>query len=265
MTDRKNVYLHYVESDASPEKVDQLLALGKQYGFSLVDNVEEANIIASIGGDGAFLQSLRRTDFQEDCLYLSINDSHLGFYADFDLDELDKVEEAMKTGMIEVLRYPILEVSVDGQKPFFCLNECSIRSNVIKTFVVDVHIDDLHFETFRGDGLVISTPTGSTAYNRSLKGAVVDPRLAAMQLTEIASINNNAYRTLGSPLLLSGDRELILNVVQDGNDYPIMGADNEALSIRHSKEIRIKVSDREVKMLKLKDNTFLHKVKRSFL
>ncbi|MBM7096429.1 MULTISPECIES: NAD kinase [Alteribacter] len=265
MPERRNVYLHYVEEEKTKEKVDRLRELGRKYNFRLVDNVKDANIIASIGGDGAFLQSLRRTDFQEDCLYLSINDGHLGFYADFDLEDLESIEKAMQTDMVEVLRYPVLEVTIDGQKGFYCLNECSIRSNVIKTFVVDIFIDGLHFETFRGDGLVISTPTGSTAYNKSLKGAIVDPRLVSMQLTEMASLDNNNYRTLGSPLLLSGDRELVLQVVQDGNDHPIMGVDNEALSIRHSKEIRVKVSERKVKMLKLKDNSFLHKVKRSFL
>ncbi|WP_096436131.1 NAD kinase [Alteribacter populi] len=265
MPDRKNVYLHYVETDETKHKVEHLRELGKKYNFHLVDHIGDANIIASIGGDGTFLQSLRRTNFQEDCLYLAINDDHLGFYSDFDLDNLEGIEEAMKTDMVEVLRYPLLEVTVDGQKSFYCLNECSIRSTVIKTFVIDVYIDDLHFETFRGDGLVISTPTGSTAYNKSLKGAIVDPRLASMQLTEMASLNNNEYRTLGSPLLLSGDRELVLRIVQDGNDYPIIGADNEALSIRNSKEVKIRVADRQVKMLKLKDNSFLHKVKRSFI
>lgn len=57
-------------------------------------------------------------------------------------------------------KYPTIQIDVDHGTSFHCLNELSLRSSIIKTFVVDVHVDDLYFETFRGDGLVISTPTG---------------------------------------------------------------------------------------------------------
>ncbi|UCZ52288.1 NAD kinase [Bacillus shivajii] len=265
MTDRRKVYLYYKPSEELEPKIEQLRTLGRKYDFELVKDYTEANIIASIGGDGTFLQAIRKTNFRDDCLYVGINDGHLGFYTDFSLDDMDRIEEGLQSDIIEVLRYPVIDVTVDGLKTFQCLNECSIRSNVIKTFALDVYIDDLYFETFRGDGMVISTPTGSTAYNKSLKGAVVDPRLKGMQLTEIASLNNNEYRTLGAPLLLNGDRNLVLKVIQDGNDHPIIGADNEALSIRHCHEIHIKLASKQIKTLKMKDNSFLHKVKRSFL
>ncbi|ADU31493.1 NAD kinase [Evansella cellulosilytica] len=265
MSDRNNVFLYYTPTDEVEVKLEKLKELGREHGLTLVDDASKANIIASIGGDGAFLQAIRKTGFREDCLYVGINDGRLGFYTDFNLDDLDGIKAGLQSDMVEVLRYPILDVTVDGNENFHCINECSIRSNIIKTFAIDVYIDNIYFETFRGDGMVVSTPTGSTAYNKSLRGAIVDPRLASMQLTEIASLNNNEYRTLGSPLLLNKDRELVLKIVQDGNDHPIIGADNEALSIRHSHEVKIKVSDKMIKTIKLKDNSFVHKVKRSFL
>ncbi|MBU9721116.1 NAD kinase [Bacillus alkalicola] len=265
MTDRKKVYLYYNDTKELAPKIDDLRKLGRKYEFELVTSFADADIIASIGGDGTFLQAIRKSGFREDCLYVGINAGRLGFYTDFTLDDLERIELAMQTGIVEVHRYPTLDVSVDGIQHFQCVNECSIRSNIIKTFAIDVFIDDMHFETFRGDGMVVSTPTGSTAYNKSLRGAIVDPRIKGMQLTEIASLNSNEYRTLGSPLLMSGDRNLTLKIIQDGNDHPIIGADNEALSIRHCHEVQVKVSDKEIKTLKLKDNSFFHKVKRSFL
>ena len=69
------------------------------------------------------------------------------------------------------------------------------------TLVVDVNIRGKHFERFR-DGLCISTPSGSTAYNKALGGALIHPSLEAMQIAEIASINNRVFRTVGSPLVL---------------------------------------------------------------
>ncbi len=113
--------------------------------------------------------------------------------------------------------------------------------------------------------MIVSTPTGSTAYNKSVQGAVVDPMLPCFQVSELASINNNSYRTLGSPFIMAGARKLTLKVIQDGNDYPTIGIDNEALSIKHVKRLDIQLTDRKIKTVKLKDNSFWEKVKRTFL
>lgn len=266
MPTRRKVFLFYKPSKELDERIAPLKEIAKEYNFQLTSDYREANIIVSIGGDGAFLQALRKTQFQEDSLYLGINTGdHLGFYTDFSLNDTNAIVEAMQNELVEVRRNQTIEVSVNGEKPFYCFNECSIRSTVIRTFVIDVFIDDMYFETFRGDGLIISTPTGSTAYNKSLRGAVVDPRIKAIQLTEIASLNNNEFRTLGSPLILSGESTLTLKVVQDGNDYPIIGADNEALSIRHIHDVNIKISPKQIKMLKLKNNSFFQRVQKTFL
>jgi NAD+ kinase len=113
--------------------------------------------------------------------------------------------------------------------------------------------------------MIVATPTGSTAYNKSVNGAVVDPLLPCMQVSELASVNNNHYRTLGSSFILSGDRKLTFKVAQDGNDYPIMGMDNEALSIQHVDKFDVKLSNKIIKTVNLKDNSFWEKVKRTFL
>ncbi|MDQ0224590.1 NAD kinase [Bacillus sp. 7586-K] len=266
MSDRRNVYFFYKKEDVLLEKVNSIIELAKENDFRIVEDHTVANIIVSIGGDGAFLQAVRKTNFRSDCLYVGIGiDETLSLYCDFHLDDRDKMIQAIKESQIEVRRYPVLEVKVDDTTSFKCLNECSIRSSIIKTFVIDVFIDELHFETFRGDGMLIATPTGSTAYNKSVNGAVVDPMLRCIQVSELASLNNNLYRTLGSSFILSDNRNLTLKIVQDGNDYPIIGMDNEALSIRHVKKLEYKLSDTPIKTVKLKDNSYWEKVKRTFL
>ncbi|MGN7943253.1 NAD kinase [Virgibacillus sp. 6R] len=266
MSDRRNVYFFYKKEDVLLEKVNSIIELAKENDFRIVEDHTVANIIVSIGGDGAFLQAVRKTNFRSDCLYVGIGiDETLSLYCDFHLDDRDKMIQAIKESQIEVRRYPVLEVKVDDTTSFKCLNECSIRSSIIKTFVIDVFIDELHFETFRGDGMLIATPTGSTAYNKSVNGAVVDPMLRCIQVSELASLNNNLYRTLGSSFILSDNRNLTLKIVQDGNDYPIIGMDNEALSIRHVKKLEYKLSDSPIKTVKLKDNSYWEKVKRTFL
>ncbi|RWR07755.1 NAD kinase [Siminovitchia fortis] len=268
---RKNIYFFYkhifYQNDKKlAEKVTSLHEAAKSYGFTIVEQPENANIIASIGGDGTFLQAVRRTGFRQDVVYLGIDDDQFrGLYCDFQIDNLPEMIEAMKMEQVEVRKYPVIQVDIDHDASFYCLNEFTIRSAIIKTLVLDVFIDGLHFETFRGDGMVIATPTGSTAYNKSVRGAVVDPLLPCLQVNEMASLNSNRYRTLGSPFLLSKERTLTLKVAQEGNVFPTMGMDNEAMSIQHVKEVNIRLSDKVIKTVKLKNNSFWEKVKRTFL
>ncbi|WLD92379.1 NAD kinase [Alkalihalobacillus sp. AL-G] len=265
MPERKNIHFFYRKGTQLQDKIDRLKNIAIDYGFNLVDHFRDANIIASIGGDGTFLQAVRKTGFLEDVLYVGVSTGQLGFYCDFDIDDISGMLDAMLNEQIEVRRYPTIKVQIDKDSSFYCLNECSIRSGIIKTLSLDLYIDDLFFERFKGDGMVISTPTGSTAYNKSLNGSIVDPMLSCMQISEVASINNNHYRTLGSSFILSSARALEIRMVDDGNTSPIIGMDNEALSIRNNEFIRIELSGKRIKTVKLKDNSFWHKVKRSFL
>jgi NAD+ kinase len=266
LENRRNLFLFYKQDDDLKKKINHLYELAERYGFTIVDDFRKANIIISVGGDGEFLQAVRKTGFREDCLYAGISTKgSLGMYCDFEIDNISKMIEATANEQLEVRRYPVIDVMVDGQGTFQCLNEFSLRSAIIKTLVVDVFIDRIHFETFRGDGMIVSTPTGSTAYNKSVRGSIVDPKLSCMQVSELASLNNNRYRTLGSSFILGGDRTLTLQVVSKGNDHPTMGMDNEALSIRHVEKIELKMSDKKIKTIKLKDNSFWEKVRRTFL
>jgi NAD+ kinase len=266
MPERRNVFFYHTIDQTMLDKVEPLHDLAARYGFKVVKDFKEANIIISIGGDGTFLQAVRKTGFREDCLYAGISTTgRLGIYTDFHINDTSKMIEAITNEQIEVRRYPTIDVTIDDQFSFKCLNEFTIRSAIIKTFVMDVFIDQLHFETFRGDGIIVATPTGSTGYNKSVKGSIVDPFLPCMQVTEMASVNDNQYRTIGSSFILSGDRQLTLKVVQDGNDHPTMGMDNEALSVQHVEKIHVKLSDSRIKTVKLKDNSFWEKVKRTFL
>lgn len=266
MSDRRKVYFSFKKQDNLLEKINSLIEFAKDNGFQVVKDHKQANIIVSIGGDGEFLQAVRKTNFRPDCLYIGIGvDDTLSFYCDFQLDDREKMIHAFTESQIEVRRYPVLQVKVDEETSFKCLNDCSIRSSIIKTIVIDVYIDDLHFETFRGDGMLIATPTGSTAYSKSVNGAVVDPMLPCIQVSELASLNNNLYRTLGSSFILSENRRLMLKIVQDGNDYPIIGMDNEALSISNVQQLEYSLSETPIKTVKLKDNSYWEKVKRTFL
>ncbi len=237
----------------------------KKEGFLITEDHTEATVVISIGSDGTFLQAVRKTNFRQDCLYLgaSVKGAH-GVYCDYKYDDIRLLVKTLRQESIEERHYPLLEVSINKQNPFLCLNEFSIRSTILRTFVMDIFIDDLLFETFNGDGMIISTPTGSTAYNKSVKGAVVDPRLPSFQVTELASVNNNRYRTLGTSFILSNERTLTLDIKQQGNVFPSVAADNEALGVKQVETVDAKLSEKVIRTAKLENNSFFEKVQRTF-
>ncbi len=266
MPNRKNIYFFYQKNNDLETKLQSLVELAQKNNFTIVDDHKQANVIISIGGDGTFLQAVRKTGFRQDCLYTGITQSdESGLYCDFNMDNFDEMLHSMVHEEMEVRRFPVINVQVNGETSFNCLNEVSIRSTIIKTIVVDVYIDDMQFETFRGDGLIVSTPTGSTGYSKSTQGAIIDPKIPCFQVSELASLNNNRYRTLGSSFVLSKDRKLTLDIIQDGNDYPVIGFDNEAYSIRNIKDLTVTLSDKVIKTVKLKNNSYWDRVKRTFL
>ncbi|MFC7061524.1 NAD kinase [Halobacillus seohaensis] len=263
---RRNLYFFYHPNEQLTEQLKPLFKLAEENDFEIVEESANANIIISVGGDGTFLQAVRKTGFRQDCLYVGIRSKdEAGLYCDFNLNNFNEMVDSMLNAELEVRRFPVIEASVNGESSFYCLNECSVRSTLIKSIVIDVFIDDIHFETFRGDGLITATPTGSTGYSKSTKGAVVDPKLPCFQVSELASLNNNRFRTLGSSFILGPDRTLKLKVLQDGNDYPIISMDNEAYSISNIKDVTVRLSDKQVKTVKLKHNSYWERVQRTFL
>jgi NAD+ kinase len=145
------------------------------------------------------------------------------------------------------------------------LNEIVIRGARSTVAQLNSFIGDSFIETFRGDGILISTPAGSTAYNYALGGSIVDPRLDLLQVTPMAPVNNSAYRSFASSLLLPPHMSL--------NVLPEYGKADEILIVvdgvehNHSgvKRVHIELSNNTVKLLRFSNYDFWNKVKQKLL
>lgn len=262
----KTIYFFEPSNKNSKKIVNDLTVLFEDLGIQAVDNCKDADIVASIGADGAFLQAVRKNDFNSDCMYIGIGIEERNYmYVDFNYHNLNQIREVFSTNSFEKRSYPVIEVKINNNQPNYCLNEFTLRSSLVRTILMDVYIDDFLFEHFNGDGIIISTPTGSTGYNKSLGGAVVDPLISAMQITELSSVNNNNHRTLGTSFLLSKERPITLVIDKSTDYYPIMSMDNEALSVLNTEKVKVKLSDKTINTIKLHNNTFWHKTQRNFL
>src|SRR5699024_10357211 len=163
--------------------------------------------------------------------------------------------------------YPLLEVVIrekDGIKEdrFLALNETMIKATD-GSVVVDVEIRGEHFETFRGDGICVSTPSGSTGYNKALGGAIIHPSLEVIQLTEMASINNRVFRTIGSPLILPKHHTCFLKPMVD-RSFTI-AIDHFSDTYTNVRSIQCRVADERVRFARFRPFPFWNRVRDSFV
>ncbi|MHA6258462.1 NAD kinase [Sporosarcina sp. CAU 1771] len=236
--------------------------------FGLVLNEEEPDIVISIGGDGTLLHAFHKHSHRlKETAFVGIHTGHLGFYADWKPSEIEKLVISIARKEFDVIEYPLLDVTINYRNEkdsalFLALNESTVKSPDV-TLVMDVELNGDHFERFRGDGLCMSTPSGSTAYNKALGGAILHPSLPAMQLTEMASINNRVFRTVGSPLVLPAHHKCVLKPVK-GPDFMVT-VDHLQLLHKDVKSIEYQVSKERVRFARFRAFPFWQRVSDSFI
>ncbi|HER1320438.1 TPA: NAD kinase [Streptococcus pyogenes] len=226
------------------------------------------DIVISIGGDGMLLSAFHMYEKELDKVrFVGIHTGHLGFYTDYRDFEVDKLIDNLRKDKGEQTSYPILKVAItldDGRVvKARALNEATVK-RIEKTMVADVIINHVKFESFRGDGISVSTPTGSTAYNKSLGGAVLHPTIEALQLTEISSLNNRVFRTLGSSIIIPKKDKIEL-VPKRLGIYTI-SIDNKTYQLKNVTKVEYFIDDEKIHFVSSPSHTsFWERVKDAFI
>lgn len=145
---------------------------------------------------------------------------------------------------------------------YMALNEVRLENNR-RSQVLGVYINGDFFETFRGNGLCVSTASGSTAYNKSLGGAVINSGAGLMQLSEIAGIHHNAYRSLGSPLIL--DWTHIIHLESENFDGSILGIDTLVVDLKGAGSVDISLAKQRARFVQYKRVPYIERLKRAYL
>ncbi len=248
---------------------DRFHRLAADAGLQL--DVDKPDVVVSIGGDGTLLQAFHQyRDRIESVSLVGIHTGHLGFYADWKPAELAELVQAMANSGLNIqeriVKYPLVEVelvSAGGlSEVYLCLNEMTIKG-VESTLVAQLQINDEVFEMFRGDGICVSSPSGSTAYNKSLGGAIIHPSLETIQIAEIASINNRVYRTLGSSLILPKHHHCDIVPRKNQNLYVLI--DHLALQRSDLVAVRCRVSKQKVSFVRYRAFPFWSRVREAFI
>lgn len=229
---------------------------------------KDPDIVISIGGDGMLLSAFHMYEKQLDKVrFVGVHTGHLGFYTDYRDFEVDTLINNLKNDEGEQISYPILKVTItleDGRViRARALNESTIK-RIEKTMVADVVINQVVFERFRGDGILVSTPTGSTAYNKSLGGAVLHPTVEALQLTEISSLNNRVYRTLGSSVIIP--KKDAIEIVPKRVGVYTISIDNKTVHYKNVTKIEYSIDEKSINFVSTPSHTsFWERVNDAFI
>jgi NAD+ kinase len=194
-------------------------------GVSFQELCQESDFLVSLGGDGTLL-SLVRKSYNYHTPVLGINAGTLGFLADVTLGEVETFLENLLIGQYRIDDRMMIDgyiQTADGRKNFYAFNDVVItRPSISHMVKIDASIDDEWFNTYRGDGLIISTPTGATAYNLAAGGPVMYPLTKAFIMTPVAA-HSLTQRPLVLPsnftINLSSPKDRVIVMIDGQDDY----------------------------------------------
>lgn len=224
-------------------------------------------LIICIGGDGSFLKTLHEYNFPE-IPFIGINTGHLGFFQELHPDDLDEFIFKYKQKKYEIQHLKTVRAVVTAGKEKYehkGLNEIAIRGARFQSVHLNMSIGDSFIERFSGDGILVATPAGSTAYNYSLGGSIVDPRLDLLQITPIAPMNTTAYRSFTSSVLLPPNLSIKIFPEEVWQGGIIISEDSIETVYEEVEEIFLEFSTSIVQLLRFENYDFWNKVKSKFL
>ena len=229
------------------------------YGFVLDE--KNPDVVLFIGGDGTFLRTVNcYLDQINHVKFIGLCKGHLGFFYSYEENELDCLLADLKAGVCKEETHYLLKAKID-ERDIYALNEIRIESP-FHTLISEVYINGDYLETYRGNGLVVSTSLGSTAYNKSLGGAVISPSIPSMELSEIAPINNTVFTSLHSSLVVDKDSEIVLRTKTENI---LVGYDHLTSDVKLASEIKLALSDKKVTLLHGPDYSYTKLLKSKFV
>ena len=209
----------------------------------------------AVGGDGTTLNIAKKAAFLNKSA-LGINAGRLGFMSGIERDELSLLTKLInKEYIIDERAMLKATIEKDGEvlSSHHCLNDIVVsRGNFARLIDVTITCDGRSVSNMRSDGVIISTPTGSTAYSMAAGGPVVSPEADCIIETPICP-----HSLMDRSIIFSADKELIVTANNDQNNSPIMTVDGqEAVNLTPGCQIHIKKSDITTKLIKLKPENF---------
>lgn len=221
------------------------------------------DLMITIGGDGTLLRSIT---FVRDLgiPIIGINTGRLGFLATLNQEILNVELKKILKAEFDVEERSLLEVSIGNNQNFsdfnFALNEVSVgRKNTTSMIEIKTTLNGEYLNTYWADGLIVSTPTGSTGYSLSCGGPIMTPSSQTFSITPIAPHNLNAR-----PLVISDEIKIELSVEGREKSH-LLSLDSQIISLKNNVKIYIKKANYKVKLASISNNSFYKTLRNKLL
>ena len=228
----------------------------------ITDGDFKADIAVSMGGDGTFLTTAMRVG-EKEIPILGINTGRLGFLADFSLDDIAQTLQNYHAGLLRTEQCNVLQVECsEGQMQGypFALNEVAVLKRDNSSMIsIRVDLDGEYLTTYQADGLVINTPTGSTAYALSVGGPVMLPGSRNIGLVPVAP-----HGLTVRPLTLPDNLDITLTVESRSHNF-LIALDGRSESCQDRTRLTIRKASYHVYVLKRPETTFLRTLRSKLL
>ena len=247
-----------------PFDVDRSYELPRDIRFNRLDKeLNNADGVICFGGDGTILH-MAKTATRRNLPILGVNIGTMGFMAELENTELDKLAQLV-TGNYTLDRRMMLDVTVQRERDIIfhdiCLNDVVVTKGAVARIVhLSVQIDGVQAMECSGDGVIISTPTGSTAYNLSAGGPIVEPEARNIIVTPICS------HDVGTRCIVTSDKRVITTqIVRNARRNAFLSVDGgKSLRLNMGDVTIVKKSNMETKLIRLKDRSFFDVVNTKF-
>ena len=214
-----------------------------------------ADMVLSMGGDGTFLKAASYVG-HKNIPILGINTGRLGFLADVSPEEMEETFEDIYKGNYKIEDRSVLQAFSEGQplKGYPCgLNEIAVLKRDSSSMItIHTSINGAYLTTYQADGLVIATPTGSTAYSLSIGGPVIVPHSNTIAITPVAPHSLNIR-----PIVINDDWEITLDVESRSHNF-LVAIDGRSETCREGTRLVIRKADYKIKVVKRPNHIFFH-------
>ena len=222
----------------------------------------EADMVLSIGGDGTFLKAASRVG-SRNIPILGINTGRLGFLADVSPEEMEDTFNDIYSNNYRIEDRSVLQVSCKEQElkgyPFG-LNEIAVLKRDSSSMIsIHTAINGAYLTTYQADGLVIATPTGSTAYSLSIGGPVIVPHSNTIAITPVAPHSLNVR-----PIVINDDWEITLDVESRSHNF-LIAIDGRIETCREGSKLTIRKADYKIKVVKRQNHIFFNTLRNKMM
>lgn len=233
--------------------------------FKTFDTLDKSfDLLVSVGGDGTILRSII---YVKDIgiPIIGINTGRLGFLATIQVDDIEKAIQNIIDGKYKISERSLLAVETSPENSNikslnFALNEVAVnRKNTTSMITVETHLNDEYLTSYWSDGLIISTPTGSTGYSLSCGGPVITPDTNSFVLTPIAPHNLSVR-----PLIIPDSTEIQIKV-EGREESHLISLDSRIATLENGTIIKIRKADFKIKMIDFTDESFLGTLRKKLL